>query len=102
MTSIELGGNIELSGFAELETSELIVLKKVIGNYARKFSDQLQENYQRLVINLKQIHGKSSSKFEVQIKLMTQSKPYTSEVTENNLFVCVADALKKIEAQINK
>ena len=49
---MELGGNIELVGFNELDSSELIVLKKIIGSCARKLSDHLGENYenQRLLI----------------------------------------------------
>jgi hypothetical protein len=100
--TMELGGNIELVGFNERDAGELIILKKVIGNYARKFSDHLGEDYERLIMTMKQIHGKTSSKFEIQVKVMTKSKPYTSEVTENNIFVCVADSLKKVESQIMK
>ncbi len=99
---MELGGNIELVGFNEIDISELIVLKKIIGNYARKFSDLLGDQYVRLIIDLKQIHGKSSNKFQIQSKLMTPGKPFTSEVTENNIFVCIADSMKKLEAQVMK
>ncbi len=99
---MELGGNIELIGFNERDNSELIVLKKIIGNYARKFSDYLGEEYEKLVMDMKQVHGKTSSKFEINVRLLTKSKQYTSDVTENNLFVCVADVLKKLEAQIMK
>ena len=99
---MELGGNIELVGFNEIDISELIVLKKIIGNFARKFSDHLGEDYVRLIIDLKQIHGKNSSKFQIQSKLMTHSKPFTSEVTENNIFVCIADSMKKLETQVMK
>src|SRR3990170_2817202 len=99
---MELGGNIELSGFNETDTSELIVLKKIIGNYARKFSDYLGQGYERLIINLKHVHGVKSSKFEVQVRLLANGGQINSEVTENNLFVAIADALKKIEAQVMK
>ena len=99
---MELGGNIELVGFNELDTSELIVLKKMIGNHARKYADYLKDGYGRLTVTMKPIHGKNSSKFEVQVKLLANNKPIVSEVTEINLFVCVADALKKVEAQVLK
>ncbi|MBN2368298.1 hypothetical protein JXC34_04720 [Candidatus Woesearchaeota archaeon] len=99
---MELGGNIELVGFNDIDSSELIVLKKIIGNFARKFSDQLQEDYEKLTLTLKKIHGEKSSKFEVQAKIMTKSKPINSECTQNNLFFCVAEVLKKLEAQIGK
>ena len=35
---IELGGNITLVGFKEMGFGELIVVKKIVGNYARKLS----------------------------------------------------------------
>ena len=96
---MELGGNTELTGFNEVDSSELIVLKKIIGNYARKFSDHIGEGYERLVLTMKHVHGTKSSKFEVQARLLANGSTVNSEVTENNLFVAVADALKKIESQ---
>lgn len=97
---MELGGNIELAGFGDLDSSEMIVLKKVIGNYVRKFSDHFGPDYQKMSLHMKPIHG--NSKFEVMVKLVTKEHTYNSEVTENNLFVCVADALKKVESQFIK
>ena len=99
---MELGGNIELLGFDELEISELIVLKKIIGNFARKFSDHLKDDYQKLSLHLKKVHGKKSHKYELKATLKSKKKSFTSEITEVNLFVCVADVLKKIEAQVMK
>ena len=96
---IELGGNIELSGFKELNSSELIVLKKIIGSYARKFSDH-HKDYEKLSLTLKKVHGKKSSKYELQAKLSLGKKPITVEYTDNNLFVTLAEALKKLEAQV--
>ncbi len=98
---MKLGGNIELLGFDELETSELIVLKKIIGNYARKFSDALGEDYKKLTLHLKKVHGAKSHKYEINATLEGK-KTYKSEVTEVNLFVCIADVFKKIESQVIK
>ena len=39
MDSLRLGGEIELVGFKEVDTRNMIVLKKIIGNYVRKFND---------------------------------------------------------------
>ncbi len=41
-TSMQLGGNITLAGFKELEMGELIVVKKIVGSYARKMADASQ------------------------------------------------------------
>ncbi|MFH2021285.1 MAG: hypothetical protein ABIJ34_07765 [archaeon] len=99
--TIELGGNIILVGFRERDPAELIVLKKIIGNYARKYADNLT-GYESLTISLKPIGGEKSKKFEVSAKLLVAGKPIASDVTENNIFVCVSDALKKIEKQAIK
>ncbi|MCM2325143.1 MAG: hypothetical protein NDI94_01650 [Candidatus Woesearchaeota archaeon] len=96
---MELGGNIELNGFKEIEGSEMIILKKIIGNFARKFSDHV-EGYEKLSLHLKKSEGKN--RFEVQAKLMINQKPVNGETTETNLFVAVSEALKKVENQIMK
>lgn len=98
---IELGGNIELVGFKDLDSAELIILKKIIGNYARKFSDGI-EGYEQLHITMKKVGGETSSKYEVAAKLMIKGKPTNSSITENNVFVSVAEALKKLESQTLK
>jgi len=99
METIELGGNIQLVGFSGLENSQLIVLKKIIGNYARKFADNIK-GYEMLTLTNKDIHGKS--KFEVHGKLMIAGKPVTSECTLNNVFMSVAEVMKKLETQTIK
>ncbi|MBD3204022.1 hypothetical protein GF327_07005 [Candidatus Woesearchaeota archaeon] len=98
---IELGGNINLVGFKEIESSELYVLKKIVGNYTRKFNDKCQ-NFESITISLKKIHEiEDSAKYEIQVKLMNDGKPINSEVTDNNLFVAVGDSLKKIESLVS-
>ena len=37
---IELGGNINLDNFEEIEKGQLIVVKKVVGNYTKKISEK--------------------------------------------------------------
>jgi len=96
---IELGGSIELTGFKELDSAELIILKKIIGNYARKFSDSV-EDYEKLSLNLKKAKGKN--KFEVLGKLLIKGNPVNADVTDVNLFVAVAEVLKKLENQVIK
>ena len=98
---IELGGNITLVGFKEQGYSELVVIKKIVGNYARKLStDRVLNN---LTITLKPIHhtDENSSKFEMKAKLDLDGKLLTSEVIEYNLFIGLDKILKKLEAQIN-
>lgn len=97
---IELGGNITLVGFKELGYAEMVVIKKLVGNYARKLSDGRQIN--NLTITLKQVHhtDENSSKFELKAKLDLDGKIINSEVIEYNLFIGIDNILKKLEAQI--
>ncbi len=97
---IELGGNITLVGFKELGYAELVVIKKVVGSYARKFAEGKIMN--NLTLNLKPIHQTSeeSLKYEIKAKLDLDGKMFNSDVTEFNLFIGLDKVLKKIESQL--
>ena len=90
---IELGGNITLVGFKDLEPAKLIVVKKLVGNYARRMSNSVKD-FQNLTITLKPVHG--GGKFELHSKLLDGSNPLTSEVTDFNLFYALDKSLNKI------
>jgi len=93
-----LGGNIELSGFREIDGGSMIVLKKIIGNYARKFSDRLN-NVDRLSLTLKKIHDSGGKpRFELHGMLSAGGQQYTSELTDYNLFFVTDKILKNIES----
>ena len=97
--NIELGGKIFLSGFKNLRRDELLIAKKLIGSYARKFSDSL-EDYESLNLHLKPIHNPDSDKYEIHAKLLYKGKMANSEITDHNIFVCVDSTLKKLEEQV--
>ncbi len=90
----QLGGNIELTGFREIDGGSMIILKKIIGNYARKFSDRLG-NMEKLSLTVKQI---GSDQFQLNAKLIAGGNVHTAEVVDRNLFVIADSALKKIES----
>jgi ribosome-associated translation inhibitor RaiA len=99
---IELGGNITLIGFKELDYAEMVVIKKIVGNYARKLSDR--EPINNLTINLKQIHHTSedSFKYELKAKADINGKIVNSELVDYNLFIALDNVMKKIESQVMK
>ena len=98
---MQLGGNIQLSGFKDIDGASMIVLKKIIGNYGRKFSE-FSDKFESLKITMKPVHEtKKSEKYEIHAQLMNDGKSVVSEVVERNLFVAVDSALKKIESEIN-
>lgn len=99
---LQLGGNIELSGFNQLEPGSMVILKKIIGNYARRFSEQC-DSFEKLALCIKKVHDtESSKKFEVHGMVMDKGKTYTSEITDRNVFIVVDSVLKKIGNEIKK
>lgn len=89
---VQLGGNIELSGFSQLDGGTMIILKKIIGNYAKKMSDK-SKNFEKLSLHVKKVH---ENKFELNAKLMDNGQAFTSSSTEYNVFVAVDNALKSV------
>ena len=98
--SHKLGGNIELTGFRDIDSSSMIVLKKIIGNHARRLSE-LSQKMENLHITLKPIHEREKSeKYEVHAKLNNNGKIYVAESVDRNLFVAVDDVLKRISREM--
>jgi len=99
--SMQLGGNIELSGFRDIDSASMVVLKKIIGNYGRRLSD-VSDKFESLKVTMKPVHEtEKSEKYEIHAQLINAGKSVVSEVVERNLFVAVDNALKKIENEIS-
>ena len=93
---IRLGGNIQLSGFRDIDGSSMVVLKKIVGNYAKRISE-LSKKMEVLHITLKPIHEREKSeKYEVHAKVVDDGMVFASEMVDRNLFVAVDSVLKKI------
>ena len=84
--TLTLGGGIELSGFKEVDLGMMVVVKKVVGNYARKFSDD-NKDFEKLSVTL---DGK-----KMIAELTIGGKAKTNEVEDNNLFVALDKVLKE-------
>ncbi|MBI2653200.1 hypothetical protein HYX02_00160 [Candidatus Woesearchaeota archaeon] len=98
---LRLGGNIQLTGFRDIDSSSMIVLKKIIGNHAKRISE-LCEKMESLHVTLKPIHQREKSeKYEVHVKIVDNGKVYASEAIDRNLFVAVDDALKRIVSELD-
>ena len=98
---IELGGNITLVGFKEVGFSEVIIVKKIVGNYARKISDKIG-TMEHLTVTVKPVHhtNEENFKYELHIKLLAHGKMYTTEVVDFHLFVALDNAMKNIETEL--
>ena len=87
---IELGGNIKLSEFESLEPAQLIVVKKVVGNYAKNISEKVE--FSELLVCLKDKN--------VAVKLTTKDKTFEEEESGDNLFFTLDKALAKVKNSI--
>ena len=100
--ALVLGGNIELSGFKEIDSGSMVILKKIVGNYARRFTGRCS-NFESLSLKMKNVHEtEASKKFEVHGMVIDNGQTYTSSLTDRNLFIVVDNVLKKIENEITK
>ena len=93
---LELGGNINLVGFKDIEYGMMIVVKKIVGNFVKKIQDQ-NKDFEKIIVTLKPVH---ESKYEINTHLTINNKDYISDVTDFNLFVTLNQSLEKVFKQI--
>lgn len=100
--TLSLGGNISLTGFRELSNPEMIIIKKIAGNYAKKFGE-ICRGFGELHLTMKLVHERETSKLhEVHVKCMDNGTPRVAVSTDRNLFVALDSSLKKVLNEINR
>ncbi|MBI2546022.1 hypothetical protein HYV81_02470 [Candidatus Woesearchaeota archaeon] len=98
--SVSLGGNIELSGFRDIDPGSMVILKKIVGNFAKKFSDQ-NEDFQKLHVTMKPLHEREKGEiYEIHGRLMVNGSSFSAEMVDRNLFYCLDKVMKKLESEI--
>ncbi|MAG48016.1 hypothetical protein CL617_05400 [archaeon] len=95
--NMQLGGNIQLIGFNELEPAKLIVVKKMVGNYVKKIEDK-STDFQEISVHLKKVHN---SEFQIKTKAIIAGKPFNSELTDFNLFIGLDKTLGRVLEEID-
>ncbi len=93
---LKLGGNITLSGFS-LEPVEMIVVKKIIGNYAKKISEKT--DYQDIRVILKKTQKAKTFLHEISVSAKTSKKILAADSVNHNLYTALSEALNKIYSQ---
>lgn len=91
---LELGGNIQLSGFSNLDQSKMIVIKKMVGNHVKRL-DTSKIKVLLLKLTLKTVH--SDKQFEIHGHLETNGKVYKSEAIDHNIFFSLNKVLNGLE-----
>ena len=87
--TIRLGGNIELVNANGIDGASLVILKKMIGNYARKFSER-------------GVNGLSVtfSGTGVLIDVLRDDAKLSSSAESSNLFFAIDTAFKDLDEQL--
>ena len=93
--SVSLGGNIVLNGFSNVEKAKLVVLKKIIGNSVKEMQEK-RKDYEKIKISLEGDENNAS----IEIELTAGGNSIVGEDTQNNMFMALDGALKKIIGQI--
>ena len=97
MAENTLGGNIVLSNF-DLDDQEMIIVKKLVGNYAKKIKNF--HDYEELKIEMK-VHNKGKTKkFEIKAHLLFDGNRAVSETVGFNPFVSINEVLEKILQEV--
>ena len=83
---IELGGNIKLENFEDIDKGILVVIKKMIGNYTKQISEK-NKNFKEILV--------SRDGNNIKIVCMCD-KEIKAEVEERNLMFGLGKALNEI------
>ncbi|MFO8015480.1 MAG: hypothetical protein R6U32_00085 [Candidatus Woesearchaeota archaeon] len=88
---IQLGGNIELEGFDSAEPGKLVVIKKLVGSYARQMSDSGRE-VGKLSVSSEERDGG----FHLRGTMVIDGKEITGEKSGSNLFYTLDSMLREL------
>ena len=95
---IELGGNIKLKGFTELDAATLIVVKKIVGNYTKRLSTN-HPDFDELLLELNQPEDKT---FNINANFSKKSGNIAAEADGANVFFALSRALEGINSKPQK
>jgi hypothetical protein len=88
---IELGGNIQLDGFEDLEPGLLVVVKKMVGSQAKKLGEEKGEFDKLTIIRTNK---------EVKAILTQGDKTFEGKGKEDNLFFALSKAMEQLKQEI--
>jgi hypothetical protein len=88
---MELGEQIELTGFLEQEPGELLIAKKLIGNHVRSISDK-NSGFEKMLLALDYTPGG----IVVQGTLTVSGESKKAVASDSNVFFALDKCLKKL------
>ena len=98
--TLSLGGSIELSGFRDIDRGAMVIVKKMVGNYAKTFSEKCK-GFEKLSVHMKPVHEvENSKKYEFHAMLFDSGNKHAAEDVDRNMFFALDSVLKKLEKMI--
>lgn len=85
---MDLGEQIVLTGFAEDEPGSIIIIKKIVGNFVKQFT-QRHEGFERLTLTQE---GETVSGL-----LLVKGEKFVAQARDENLFFALDACLKSLE-----
>ncbi len=99
---LRLGGSIWLVGFNELDKAEMIIIKKIVGNYIKKLADKTP--YDEVKIRLKMHEKGKSYLHEINADVYAKGFHINAKAENRNLYAALSDVLecllKEVEHKI--
>ena len=86
---IELGGNIFLEGFDELDSAEILIIKKLVGSYVRSMCYHAE--CEKAIITLKK-----GSPYTISVQAITPKATLEQSAQRENVFMAIDAALKNV------
>ena len=99
MAKISLGGSISLVGFGFLEQVELVVVKKIVGNFVRKLNEQ--SDYKSLVMELKQHKKGKTFLHEISANAKVNDLLLSANLSDYNLYSCINKVSEKMLSELS-
>ncbi|VVB81050.1 Uncharacterised protein [uncultured archaeon] len=87
--AVRLGGNIELFGIENFDGATMVVLKKIIGMYARKFSEK---GLERLSV--------AFAEKDIKVEAVAQGATHASASSHENMYFALDQALKEVQEKL--
>ncbi len=98
----EIGGNVKVTGFGILDSPSMLVAKKIIETYAKKYND-FSSDVREVHITLKPLHEREKSeKYQVDTRVQSKGKIFAAEHVDRNVFVALDKAMGKVQQSMSK
>ena len=98
----DLSEKLELSGFKNVDSASMIMVRRVVDGNLKKFNDNV-DGFEKLKFTLKEVHGTEKSvKYQVIANIIIRNTVQSVETVDRNIFFALDSAVKKLEALVKK